>query len=72
MTTHVIRQAVLRCPCVEGVSKAQWEQGIRVEMEHTGNRRIARCIAAAHFAESPRYYDELAKMERKLKGRQRP
>lgn len=57
----------IRCPRVDGISKAMWRRGVEVELEHTSNRKIARCIAAAHFEESPRYYTELAKMERKLK-----
>lgn len=58
----------LRCPRVKGISKAAWEKGIAVEMEHTRDRRLARCIAAAHFEESgPRYYTELLKMERRLR-----
>jgi hypothetical protein len=60
--------AHLRCPKVKGISKATWRRGVEVELEHTSDRRTARCIAAAHFEESPRYYVELAKMERKLRG----
>jgi len=54
---------------VRGISTATWQKGIAVELEHTSSRRIARCIAAAHLEESPRYYAELKRMERKLKGR---
>lgn len=56
----------IRCPKVKGVSKAVWKRAIAVELEHTANRETARCIAAAHLEESPRYYTELAKMERSL------
>jgi hypothetical protein len=57
----------LRCPRVRGISAATWRKGIAVELEHTSDRKIARCIAAAHLEESPRYYTELARMERKLR-----
>ena len=40
--------------------------GTKVELEHTGDRRIAREIAMDHLAEHPAYYKELAKMEAKL------
>jgi hypothetical protein len=59
----------LRCPKVKGISAAMWRKGIKVELEHTSSRKVARCIAAAHLEEFPRYYVELAKMERKLRGK---
>lgn len=58
----------IRCPKVKGVSKAVWKRAIAVELEHTKNRETARCIAAAHLEESPRYYMALAKMEKGLKA----
>lgn len=57
----------LRCPTVRNIPRATWEKGVRVEMEHTSDRKVARCIAAAHLEESSLYYDELAKMERRLR-----
>lgn len=45
----------------------QLERGTKVEMEHTTDPKIARQIAKDHLAESPDYYVELTKMERKLK-----
>jgi hypothetical protein len=57
----------LKCPKVKGVPKKVWAQGIKVELEHTSSRRVARCIAAVHLEESPHYYVELAKMEWRLK-----
>lgn len=55
----------LRCPDVQGISKSMWKRGVRVELEHTSNPRIARCIAAAHFEEDRGYYNKLAKVEGK-------
>jgi len=58
----------VKCPKVKGVPASEWARGVKVEMEHTGDRDLARCIAAAHFEESGvGYYRELLKMERRLK-----
>jgi len=43
------------------------DRGTEIELEHTPERRVARHIAAQHLAESPHYYRELLKMERRLK-----
>ena len=45
----------------------QLKAGIKVEMEHTRDPRIARLIALDHLAEIPDYYTRLAKMERDAK-----
>lgn len=48
------------------------EKGIEVEKEHVGDLSdpkklaIAADIARDHLEESPKYYDELEKMEKKL------
>lgn len=57
----------LKCPRVRGIPESEWRRGIKVEMEHTSSRAVARCIAASHLRESPRYYIELLKMEKRLK-----
>ena len=58
------------CPRLpKGVSKAALKKGTKVELEHTADRKVAECIARAHLEESPYYYEELEKMERKLKRR---
>lgn len=41
--------------------KKQLEKGIKVEMEHTKNRGIAKKIAMDHLTETPNYYDKLLK-----------
>lgn len=43
----------------------QIKKGIKVEMEHTDDPRIAEEIARDHLSEDPKYYDHLAEMERK-------
>lgn len=41
--------------------------GIKIEMEHTTSRKVARRIASDHFAEfGKEYYPALVKMEEKL------
>lgn len=45
--------------------KRQLKKGIKVEMEHTKNRVVAREIAMDHLSEDPRYYDKLKKIESK-------
>jgi len=40
------------------------EMGIKVEMEHTKNKAIAKRISLDHLAELPDYYTRLLKMEK--------
>lgn len=47
-----------------GVRSDQVRKGMRVEMEHTNDPRIALEIALDHLWEDPRYYDKLERMER--------
>jgi hypothetical protein len=39
--------------------------GIKVEGEHTKNKKIATIIAKQHLAEDPQYYSKLKKVENK-------
>ena len=41
-------------------------KGMKVEQEHSDDPAVQKCIAKAHLLESPRYYIELAKMEKKF------
>lgn len=41
------------------------KQGIKVEMEHTDNKSIAREISMDHLAEDPNYYKKLKEVEKK-------
>lgn len=50
--------------------KTALSKGEKVEMEHTNNSQLAREIALDHLAElGPQYYEELDKMEKKLKSK---
>jgi hypothetical protein len=42
------------------------KDGIKVEMEHTKNRNVAKTIASHHLYESPKYYEKLKIMEKEL------
>jgi hypothetical protein len=50
-----------------GVSRmeiaTQLDKGIKVELEHTSHKNVAREIALDHIAEDPKYYDKLSKAE---------
>ena len=43
----------------------QLAKGVKVELEHTSSRAIATEIAMDHLKEDPRYYDKLAKIEKR-------
>ncbi len=48
-------------------NRRQLEKGIKVEMEHTTSKKVAKAIAKDHLFESPDYYRALEKMEKKLR-----
>ncbi len=45
------------------------QQGVEVELEHTGDPDIAREIAMNHLVEDPRYYQKLAVLEQSIQRR---
>jgi len=46
----------------DDVDQKQLEMGIKVELEHTGNKDMAQEIALDHLAEDPKYYTNLKKV----------
>ncbi len=50
---------------IEVVLKKQLNKGIKVEMEHTKDKEMAKEIAMDHLFEDPKYYDKLEKVESK-------
>ena len=46
------------------IAMKEWLKGIKVEMEHTDNKRIAREIAKDHLYEDIYYYKKLTKIEK--------
>lgn len=57
--------------CITDFDPAQLRKGTKVELEHTRNKKLAREIAMDHLVEHPSYYVELAKMERRLRNREK-
>jgi len=49
----------------EDFESSALQDGIAVEKEHTQSPAIAQEIAMDHLAEDPKYYEKLAKMEKK-------
>lgn len=45
--------------------------GVKVELEHTKDRKLAREIAMDHLVEHPKYYTALLKMERGLEAKKK-
>ena len=44
--------------------KSQLKKGIKVEMEHTSSKEVAKEIATDHLWEDPKYYEKLAYIEK--------
>jgi len=51
----------------EDFSKSQLEKGVKIEMEHTDDKSLAKEIAMDHLVEDPKYYDHLVEMEKDVK-----
>lgn len=49
------------------VSQSELAKGMKVEKEHTPDKRVAKHIATDHLAEIPDYYTRLHKMEQQAK-----
>jgi hypothetical protein len=43
--------------------KIEFNKGLKIEMEHTSNKKIAKEIAMDHLVEDPKYYSKLKKIE---------
>lgn len=50
----------------EHFNKKQLAIGMKVEMEHTNSKRVAKRIAEDHLRESPQYYTYLLRMEKEM------
>lgn len=47
--------------------KKELKKGIKIEMEHTNSKKIAKQITKAHLSEDPHYNTHLEKFERMFK-----
>jgi len=53
----------------DDVDPKQLKMGIKVELEHTKDRGVAKKIALDHLAEFPNYYTALVEMEKSLESK---
>lgn len=60
--TPTIEQLVIKYKVPKRDILIQLDKGIKVELEHTKDREIAREIALDHINEDPHYYNKLAKV----------
>ena len=58
------KQSPERIEKMYGHLERQLKKGIKVEMEHTDNKKIAKEIVMDHLTEDPNYYNKLAKIHR--------
>lgn len=49
---------------IENQLKLQLNKGIKIEMEHTNDKKVAQEIAMDHLFENPNYYTKLEKIEK--------
>jgi hypothetical protein len=61
-TTPTVEQLVIKYKVPKRDILIQLDKGIKVELEHTTDRNIARKIALDHMREDPHYYNKLAKV----------
>ena len=59
--TPTVEQLVIKYKVPKRDILIQLDKGIKVELEHTSERNIARKIALDHIGEDPHYYNKLAK-----------
>ena len=65
LAEHLKKKGEYRQGSTVDVDPRQLAMGIKVEMEHTDDRTVAREIALDHLAEDPSYYTHLQEMENK-------
>jgi hypothetical protein len=61
--TPTIEQLLIKYKVPKRDILIQLDKGIKVELEHTSDRKVAREIALDHLGEDPHYYNKLAKAE---------
>lgn len=53
-------------------AKKDLKKGMKVESEHTKNKKVQKEIAKDHLTEDPKYYSRLAKVEKEAKTENKP
>jgi hypothetical protein len=61
-STPTVEQLVIKYKVPKRDILIQLDKGIKVELEHTSDRNVARKIALDHLNEDPHYYNKLAKV----------
>lgn len=67
MKTVTIKNVKLKKPKSKSYDKEQLKQGMKIEGEHTTNKRVKKVIAQNHLDEDKGYYKKLKKVEKKKK-----
>jgi uncharacterized ParB-like nuclease family protein len=72
MFLKAAKEEIIKGGLADGAKPSQFlrkelREGIKVEMEHTDDKAMAKEIAMDHLAEHPEYYTHLKEMEDKLK-----
>lgn len=63
--SQVAKKHSLNTPQKVSFLKKELENGVKVEMEHTDDEKVAKEIALDHLLEDPKYYQKLKKVEAK-------
>lgn len=65
--TIKVREVAFKAPKGSKYPKKELKQGLKVEKEHTNNKKVRTIIAENHLDEDRNYYKNLKKVERKKK-----
>jgi hypothetical protein len=67
MKTITIKNVKLKKPKSKSYDKKQLKEGMKIEGEHTANKKVKSNIAKNHLDEDKNYYKKLKKVEKKKK-----
>jgi hypothetical protein len=65
MKTITLKNVKLKKPKGKSYDKKQLKKGMKIEGEHTTNKKVRANIAKNHLDEDKEYYKKLKKVERK-------
>ena len=65
MKTITLKNVKLKKPKGKSYDKKQLKEGMKIEGEHTTNKKVRANIAKNHLDEDKDYYKKLKKVERK-------
>jgi hypothetical protein len=67
MAKTIKMKVAFKAPKKKSYPVKQMKMGVKVEAEHTGNKKARKNIAKNHLDEIPDYYTRLGKMEKQAK-----